>query len=123
MHRTYRPGGVPELVLGVIAFAAAGLFGSFALYVWERARDGSPDGSLGPYVAFLFLAPVSALFALFGAISLLNIESKALSRKTGAVALLLGLVPFTLGFGTPGFAFNAALLLIALTSWLAVRLR
>jgi hypothetical protein len=62
-------------------------------------------------------------FGGFGGFMLLGIESKPLSTRVALIGLALGLIPYFLLFGRPGYALNAVFLVAALSSGLAILLR
>jgi hypothetical protein len=62
-------------------------------------------------------------FGGFGAFMLLGIESRQLSTRVALIGLAPGLIPYFLLVGRPGYALNAAFLVAALSSGLAVVLR
>jgi hypothetical protein len=113
----YRPGGAPELVTGGILLAIGAALLSFALYAIEAGGEG------GVGIAASVLGTGALFFGGFGGFMLLGIDSKQLSMKIGLIGLALGLIPYFLLIGRPGYALNAAFLVAALSSGLAMMLR
>lgn len=62
-------------------------------------------------------------FGGFGSLMLLAIESKPLSTKVATTSLVFSLIPFALLVGISGLAVNAAFLVAALSSALAILFR
>jgi hypothetical protein len=113
----YRPGGTPELVTGGILLAIAAALGSFGLYAAQAGGEG------GAGIAASVLAIGAFFFGGFGRFMLLGIDSKRLSTRVALLGLALGLIPYFLLFGRPGYALNAVFLVAALSSGLAILLR
>ena len=110
-------------MLGAVLYTIATGLGVFALFAWMRTNGEGGDGSAGPYVASLLTAAGALFFAYHGSLSLLAIDSRPLGRRTLIAGLLLGLLPYALLLGLPGFAVNAAFLLVAGCSGLGLWLR
>ena len=117
----YRPGGIPELVAACVLLSIATGLGSFALYASQVEGEGG--SRIGPQLGALVLGAGAILSGWFGGEMLLGIESKQLSRRVAVGGLVLGLLPYALVLGRPGYAFNAAFLVAALASLLAIFLR
>jgi hypothetical protein len=113
----YRPGGTPELVTGSVLLAIAAALLSFALYANQAGGEG------GAGIGARLLALGAFFFGGVGGFMLLGIDSKQLSTRVALVGLALGLIPYFLLFGSPGHALNAAFLIAALASGLAIVLR
>jgi hypothetical protein len=98
---------------GLLVFAA--FLGSVGLY-WEigPVRDGPQEVVAGA------LQLIAIVLGAVGAVMLTGIESKPLSTRVGLVSLALGLLPYVLVFGVPGYVFNAGFLLAALSSAVAI---
>jgi uncharacterized membrane protein len=105
-------------VTGSILLAIAAVLGSFALF-FGQAEGG--EGGAGIAASVLWLGAI--FFGGFGGFMLLGIDSKQLSIKVGTAGLALGLVPYFLFLGRPGYSLNAIFLVAALSSGLAIWLR
>ena len=114
----YRPGGVPELVLGFVLFALGGLLLWFALYLATRDTHEAPRYTIGALVGL-----VATFFFLRGALSMIAIESRGLSVRVAYASLVAGLLPYTVVMGAPGYAINATLLFISASNLLCLWLR
>jgi hypothetical protein len=78
-------------------------------------RDGSPQ-----YIFSFAISPVALILAWWSRSKLWDIDSRPLSTRVVAISLAMGVLPYVLLFGSPGYVFNAGFLLAALSSCLAV---
>jgi hypothetical protein len=106
------------LVLGFVLFAIGGFLLWFALYLATRDPPEAPALPIAVLVGI-----VATFFLLWGGLSMIAIESHNLSVRVAAASLVVGLLPYSVLFGTPAYAVNATLLLTSASNLLCLWLR
>jgi hypothetical protein len=117
--QTYRPGSMSRLIRAGVLLTAATLLGAWALY-WE-VTPVTRDGEAVKYMVTPVMFLVAIVLAWWGSAKLAAVERRQLTTKMVFMSLALGLVPYSLLLGVPGYVFNLGFLLAAVNSALAAR--
>jgi hypothetical protein len=115
LYRDISLGAMSKVVTAGVLLVFAALLGSLGLY-WEigPVRDGPQD------VVADVVQLIAIILGAVSAVRLSGIESRPLSKRVAVAGLAFGLMPYVLLLGVPGYVFNAAFLLVALSSAMAI---
>jgi hypothetical protein len=104
-----------KVVTAGVLLVFAAFLGSLGLY-WEigPVRDGPQD------VVADIVQLIAIMLGAVGALMLTGIESRPISKRVAVTGLAFSLMPYVLLLGVPGYVFNAAFLLAALSSAIAI---